>query len=116
MGSECFSVNGCNVYNALVLFGDRLDLFGECRTLLFGFRKDVRERNAGLIIMLEFCATCEGSNVRTYRHVLGVGLWANLSNKRCTSGLDELGDGLLVEFLFKCVLSLIEGLVQDDRR
>lgn len=82
---------------ALVLLSNGLESLGELLSLLRGLGEDVGEGNAR-------------------GHVSGVGLRADLADKRGGGLDDEGGDVLSDELLREGVLLLVEGLVEDEGR
>jgi hypothetical protein len=109
--AEGLGVNGSKVDLALELLGDGLQFGGEFLALLLGLGEDVGKRNAGLRAVS--FAFLSNHAQKSHLHVSSVRLWANFSNKRSGSGLDELGQFLGIKLLLEGVLALVEGLVED---
>ena len=53
-------------------------------------------------------------SIKTYGHVLGVGLGTELANKRGAGGLDPVKDGLVLELAIVNGLLLVKVLVEND--
>ncbi|KAH4295492.1 hypothetical protein HBI01_156720 [Parastagonospora nodorum] len=93
--AERLGVDGGEVDGTLVLEGEGLQLLGEVVALLLGLGEDVGQRNAS-------------------SHVAAVRLGANLTDEGGRGDLGELLDVLGVELLSEDVLSVVEGLVEDQ--
>lgn len=96
MGTEGLGVNGTEVNLALVLLSDGLESLVQLLALLGGLGEDVGEGEAS-------------------RHVVSVGLGANLANQRSGGRLGELLDSIGIKLLAgEDGLALVEGLVDDN--
>ena len=88
-------VNNSEVDLALKGLSNRAKLLGELFTLVASLSENVGKRNAS-------------------RHVVRVGVRADLADQWSGRGLDELLDGVSIKFLGESVLALVERLVNDD--
>lgn len=110
--TKCRGVDCRDVDNALVLLSDGLEILGELRALGRGFGEDVCKRDAGLGTQLELRYILRSGH--TYSHVVGVSLWADLSNQRGCGSLGELLDRFDREGLVENILTLVKRLVEDN--
>lgn len=97
VSTESSGINGGKVDLALELLGEGLDHVGVLGLVVVILDENVGERDTSI-------------------HVTGVGLRANLTNERSRGDLCEVGDLLNLELTVEDVLSLIEGLEEDNSR
>lgn len=111
MSAKGFGVNCREGQDALVLFCNGLEGFGQFSSFLWGFCEDVGERETSLDELSATVFLERGRLIITYGHVASVCIWADLTNQRDANGFHKLCDSLPIELVRESVLTLVKGFV-----